>query len=135
MVQHIIHDQTKGKIMPRPSHDSQPLIHDPDYDDAPTKMDLLVGLVSKSAKSEGIGSVHPISVRVPTIPYTTIQAISKHSGMSMNKTIVSLLDAALDEMWNQLPQDDQDEIQRLRSEFIQVFIESGDYPQASKGEV
>lgn len=121
--------------MTRPTHDQKPAWHDPDYDEAPTKMDLLVGLVSKSAKSEGIGSVHPISVRIPTIPFTTIQAISKHSGMSMNKTIVSLLDAALDEMWSQLPQDDQDAIQQLRSEFIQSFIDSGDYPQAAKGEV
>lgn len=120
--------------MPRPTFDQNHPAHDPNYDDAPTKMDMLIGLVSKSAKSETFGSVHPISVRIPTIPFTTIQAISKHSGMSMNKTIVSLLDAALDEMWSQLPQDDQDTIQTLRAEFIQAFIATGDFPQAAQGE-
>lgn len=118
--------------MPKPTHDQAPHL---EYDEVPSKMDILVGLVSKSAKSEAVGSVHPISVRIPTIPFTTIQALSKHSGMSMNKTIVSLLDAALDELWAQLDQEDQDAISNLRSEFISAFLASGDYPQASKGEI
>lgn len=105
------------------------------YDEMPTKMEMLVGLVSKSAKSEAYGSVHPISVRIPTIPFTTIQAISQHSRLSMNKVIVSLLDAALDELWNQLDEQDQDEISRLRSDYIKLFLESGDRPQADKGEI
>lgn len=117
--------------MPRPSSDQDPFA---DYE-APTKMDILVDLVSKTAKTEFHGSVHPISVRIPTLPFTTIQAISKHSGMSMNKTITTLLDAALDEMWNKLDQADQDAIQHLRSDFLGVFIESGEYPQASKEEI
>jgi len=111
---------------------------DPFYDEAPTKMEVLVGLVSKSAKSDAAGSVHPISVRIPTIPFTTIQAISKHSGMSMNKVIVTLLDAALDELWSQLDQDDQDNIARLRSDFIQSFMAAGgvqEHAQADKGEI
>lgn len=119
--------------MPR-THDQAPH-RDPQYDEAPTKMDLLVGLVAKSAKSENYGSVHPISVRIPTIPFTTIQAISKHSGMSMNKTIVSLLEAALDEMWVQLDQDDQDALAQLRSEFITVFMDGGVPTESVKGQL
>jgi hypothetical protein len=107
----------------------------PYYDEEPTKMEMLVGQVAKSAKAESIGSVHPISVRIPTIPFTTIQAISKHSGMSMNKTIVSLLDVALDELWKQLDQQDQDDIARLRSDFIQGVLSSGAQAQADKGEI
>jgi hypothetical protein len=105
------------------------------HEDVPTKMDLLVGLVSKAAKSEMHGSVHPISVRIPTIPFTTIQAISKHSGMSMNKTIVSLLEAALDEMWAQLDQADQDALQELRGEFIKVFMDGGMPVESVKGQL
>ena len=101
----------------------------------PTKMDILVGLVSQNAKSEARGSVHPISVRIPTMPFTTIQAISKHSGMSINKTIVVLLEAALDGMFAELDQSDHDAIQNLRSDFLKAFIESGEYPQATKGEI
>jgi transaldolase len=134
MVRTAIHKLTQGKIMTRPTHDQAPL-RDPQYDEAPTKMDLLVGLVSKSAKSEMHGSVHPISVRIPTIPFTTIQAISKHSGMSMNKTIVSLLEAALDEMWVQLAQDDQDALQQLRSEFIKVFMDGNLPTESVKGQL
>lgn len=105
------------------------------YEEPPSKMDVLVGLVSKSVKSEMHGSVHPISVRIPTIPFTTIQAISKHSGMSMNKTIVTLLEAALDEMWAQLDQDDRDALSQLRSEFIKVFMDGGVPTESVKGQL
>ena len=106
----------------------------PYYDEPPTKLEILTAQVSKTAKSEAIGSVHPISVRLPTILYTTIQAISQHSGMSMNKTIAGLLDVAVDELWSTLPQEECDEISRIRSSFIQEVMK-GTSAQASEGEI
>lgn len=107
-----------------------------DLNEEPTKMEMLVGLVSKSAKSEAMGSVHPISVRIPTIPFTTIQAISKHSGMSMNKTIVWLLDAALDEVMKEISNEDREEIEKLRSDFLApIVFGNGTQEQPQKGDI
>ena len=108
----------------------------PYYDEPPTKLEHLVNMVGKTATSETVGSVHPISVRIPTIEYTTIQAISHHSGMSMNKTICQLLDVALDELWQQLGEEDRDRIAELRSGYINNIMANLDkVAQADKGEV
>jgi len=107
----------------------------PYYDEPPTKLELLVDLVGKTGTSETIGSVHPLSVRIPTIPYTTIQAISYHSGMSMNKTICQLLDVALDELWQQLPEEDRNRIAELRSGYVSNIMAAADkVAQADTGE-
>lgn len=107
----------------------------PYYDEPPTKLEMLVSLVSRTAKSEAVGSVHPISVRVPTIPFATIQAVAQHSGMSMNKVIVQLLDVGLDELWSGLEQEECDQISTLRSAILQDLVQRGKADQASEGEV
>lgn len=108
----------------------------PYYDEPPTKLEMLVDQVSKTATGDAVGSVHPISVRIPSIPYTTIQAISNHSGMSMNKVIVQLLDVALDELWKQLGEADRDRIAELRSGYLKPILESMQaQPQSEKGEI
>ena len=106
----------------------------PFYDEPPTKMEALVGQLQKTMTAESIGGVHAISVRMPTIPFTTIQALSNHSGMSMNKLIVSLIDVALDEVWQQLSEEDQERISELRSGYIGLVMQSS-IPQAEKGEI
>lgn len=109
----------------------------PYYDEPPTKLEMLVAQVSKTAKSESVGSVHSISVRVPTIPFSTIQAVSQHSGMSMNKVINALLDVGLDELWRALDQDEAEAIQTVRSEILQRVMqgEGGPIAQALEGEI
>lgn len=109
----------------------------PYYDEPPTKLEMLVDQVSKTASSDAVGSVHSISLRVPTIPFSTIQAIAKHSGMSMNKTIVSLIDVALDELWKGLSEDDCQQIQALRAGFLRNLIDAtpDSQVQAAKGEI
>lgn len=108
----------------------------PYYDEPPTKLEVLVSMVGKTATSETVGSVHPISVRIPTIAYTTIQAISHHSGMSMNKTICQLLDVALDELWGQLAEEDRERVSELRSGYLRNILAAGEKAaQAEKGEV
>ena len=108
----------------------------PYYEEPPTKLEMLVDLVSKTATSEAVGSVHPISVRIPSIPFTTLQAIAHHSGMSMNKTIVALLDVALDELWRQLDEADREEIQNLRSGYLKnILADMDSQAHANKGEI
>lgn len=109
----------------------------PYYDEPPTKLEMLVDQVSKSGSSEGTGSVHSISLRVPTIPFSTIQAIAKHSGMSMNKTIVALIDVALDELWKGLSEEDCNQIQALRAGYLRNLVDAGadNQVQAAKGEI
>lgn len=108
----------------------------PYYDEPPTKVEILVSLVSKTAKSESVGSVHPISVRLPTIPFATIQAVAQHSGMSMNKVIVALLDVGLDELWQGLDQEECNQISALRSSFLGDVLQGDDQPgQAAEGDI
>ena len=107
----------------------------PYYDEPPSKLEVLVALVSKNATSDNIGSVHAISVRVPSIAFTTIQAVAQHSGMSMNKTIVALLDVALDQLWDGLDQEDCNQISTIRSALLGQIIAAGSVDQASKGEI
>lgn len=108
----------------------------PYYDEPPTKLETLVDLVSKNATSDAVGSVHPISVRIPSVPFTTLQAIAYHSGMSMNKTIVNLLDVALDVLWQALGEEDRAEISALRSGYLRnVLAEMESQAQSKKGEI
>lgn len=109
----------------------------PYYDEPPTKLEALVALVSKTAKSEAVGSVHPISVRVPSIPFVTIQAVSQHSGMSINKVIVALLDVGLDELWQGLDQEECDAISTIRSGLLAQMFDSlpAGTSQAQEGEI
>lgn len=109
----------------------------PYYDEPPTKLEMLVALVSKTAKSDAYGSVHPLSVRVPSVPFATIQAISQHSGMSMNKVICALLDVALDELWGGLSEEDCEPIAVLRSTILRDIMtgERGNIDAASEGEI
>lgn len=108
------------------------------YDEIPTRLDMAVSLFSRRGTSEGVGSVHARSVRIPTIENATIEAIAQHSGHSVNKVICELLAVALDEVTRSLPQEDWEEISAIRSKLITSLVEQGQLeglPQAEKGEI
>jgi hypothetical protein len=107
----------------------------PFYDEAPTKLQALVGQLQKTMTVDSFGGVHAISVRMPTMPYTAIQALSQHSGISMNKLIVSLIDVALDQVWEQLGEEDQERVSELRSGYINLVMQASTPSQAGKGEI
>lgn len=105
------------------------------YTEQPTKLEMAISLFQKLGTSEGIGSVHPVSVRIPTIEYSSIQAMAKHSGLSVNKVIVELLQVALDEVWQGLDHDNRRALVQVRTEMIDKLIAPGASEGSKKGEI
>ena len=110
--------------------------NDPNFGtDEPTKLDMLIAQIQKTGTSETAGSVHALSVRLPTFVYGSVEALSKYSGMSRNKMIVQLLEVAMEEVFSNLPQGDLEQVCDLRSQCILELIDSTDtHAQAEKGE-
>ena len=108
------------------------------YDETPTRLDMAVALFSKRGHSEGMGSVHARSVRIPTIENATIEAIAQYSGHSVNKVICELLAVALDEVSGSLSDEDWSEVKKIRSAILTDMIDKGllnNADQAVKGEI
>jgi len=103
-----------------------------------TRLDLLLALLQKTGTSEGVGSVHPISVRVPTVEFATIHALSKHSGLSVNKVVIQLLSVSLHEVWNGLTEENRKLVAELRAAELRRLLQSEEVSKlefASKGEI
>lgn len=103
-----------------------------------TRLDMLLDLLQKTGTSEAVGSVHPISVRVPTIEFATIHALSKHSGLSVNKVVIKLLSVSLHDVWNGLTEENRKLVADIRAAELRRLLQSEEManPQfSSKGEI
>lgn len=105
------------------------------YAEMPTKLEMAISLFQKLGSSEAIGSVHPISVRIPTLEFASIQALAKHSGLSVNKVIVELLQVALDEVWQGMNEENRRALVDIRSEVLGKLIAPGASEGSKKGEI
>lgn len=108
------------------------------YDvEAPTNLDLLVGMIRKTADEQSVGWIQSVSVRMPMVAACSIEALAQYSGQSRNKIIVKALDAALDLLWEQLPEDERKEVEKLRSMILEHKLEAHqrDASQTESGEV
>lgn len=111
------------------------------YSETPTRLEMAVALFSKRATSEAIGSVHTRTVRIPTIEDVSIQALALHSGLSINKVIVQLLEVALDEVWAGMSDEDHKELIRIRGQLLTKMIAPDgtlpvqEFEQAVAGEI
>lgn len=92
------------------------------YDEMPTRLEMAIGLFTKSATSESTGVVNARSVRLPSTINITIEALAKHAGMSANKVIVQLLDVALDEVFQGLPSEHRAAIFKIRGEMLRALV-------------
>jgi len=115
------------------SYNDEPL--NPSYTEMPSKLDMALALFQRTGTSEGVGSVHALSVRIPTIEYASIEALAKHSGLSRNKVIVELLGVALDEVWQGLNEDDRHDLVRVRSDVLETLLRAPEFDQAGKGDI
>lgn len=89
----------------------------------PTELEQAVSLFSKRAEKEEIGVEKALSVRLPWHVYVGVKALSEHSGMSLNRTFNQLLRVALDAVGDALPEEDAQEIERLRSRALSELID------------
>lgn len=108
--------------MPQNSYNDDPM----SYSEPPSRLEMAVALFSKQATSEAVGSVHSVSVRVPTIEYYSIEALAKHSGLSRNKVIVQLLEVALDEVWQGMNEDNRQAVATIRSQMLGGVLNTTD---------
>jgi len=114
------------------------------YDNPPTRLEMAVGLFTRSATSDAQGNVHARSVRIPSIENVTIEALAKYSGLSVNKVIVQLLEVALDEVFSAFSDKQRAELFAIRGQMLKDMIPAGStYPAfpelggepAAKGEI
>jgi len=96
------------------SHDSEP----------PTSLEMFVGLVRKTATESGFGWVNAISIRMPMVMACSFEAISQYSGKSRNQLIVKALEVSLDSLWEQLPDEERDQIEAIRSRLLEEKLEA-----------
>ena len=90
----------------------------------PSNLEMLVGLVQKTATESGTGWLHSISIRMPMIQACTIDAIAQYSGKSRNQIIVKSLYVALDALFEQLPEAEQEELYAIRSRLLEERFEA-----------
>ena len=105
------------------------------YDEMPSRLEMAVDLFTNKASSETIGAVRAYSIRVPLIEDATIKALHVYSGQTQNKVIVQLLQVALDEVFQTMPEADRDSIFKLRASILGQTAHEVDQPQAEKGEM
>lgn len=122
----------EGKVVEPPQTTEEGMLQS--YQEPPSRLDMAIGLFTRQATSEGIGSVHARSVRIPTIENATIEALAQFSGLSVNKVICSLLEVALDEVFQGLKDEHRAEIFRLRAAVLQRLA-TGALQQAEQGEI
>lgn len=106
----------------------------------PTKLEMFLAEISKNGASEASSSVHSVTVRIPSIEFATIEALTRTSGMARNKIIVHLLEVAIDEMWKGLDLEMHDVIAGLQGIVLRDLINDSEgnskvLDQAKKGEI
>lgn len=105
------------------------------YDEMPSRLEMAVDLFTNKASSDTIGAVRAYSIRVPLLEDATIKALHVYSGQTQNKVIVQLLQVALDEVFQAMPEADRESIFKLRASFLGETAFEVEQPQAAPGEV
>ena len=72
------------------------------YDDEPTKVEILLSEINRTGKSSFSGALKPLSIRLPIQTYAKVVAIENFIGSektSKNKVINDLLEIAFDQIY------------------------------------
>ena len=93
---------------------------------APTKLEMFLAEIQKTGTSESVGSVHSVTVRLPSVEFATIEALCRTSGLARNKVIVNLIQVALDEMWQGVDPEMRDVIAGLQGIVLRDLVMDGD---------
>ena len=75
------------------------------YDDEPTKVEMLLSEINRTGKSSYAGVLKPLSIRLPIQTYAKVVAIENFIGAektSKNKIINDLLEIAFDQIYPSL---------------------------------
>jgi len=89
----------------------------------PTKLEMFLAEIQKTGTSESVGSVHSVTVRLPSVEFATIEALCRTSGLARNKVIVNLIQVALDEMWQGVDPEMRDVIAGLQGIVLRDLVQ------------
>lgn len=89
----------------------------------PTELAQTVHLFSKRAQQEEVGAAKSLTTRMPILVYASIKAIAEHSGLSINRVMVQLLRVGLDAVAENLPEQDAQDIECLRSSILMEWAD------------
>lgn len=92
----------------------------------PTKLEMFLAEIQKTGTSESVGSVHSVTVRLPSVEFATIEALCRTSGLARNKVIVNLIQVALDEMWQGVDPEMRDVIAGLQGIVLRDLVQDDD---------
>jgi hypothetical protein len=98
------------------------------YDEMPTRLEMAVAMFTRSGTRESLGSVHARSVRIPSIENVTIEALALHSGLSFNKVVVQLLEVALDEVFQAMPEEQRLQVFAKRGALMKEMCDKEGFP-------
>lgn len=89
----------------------------------PTKLEMFLAEIQKTGTSESVGSVHSVTVRLPSVEFATIEALCRTSGLARNKVIVNLIQVALDEMWRGVDPEMRDVVAGLQGIVLRDLVQ------------
>lgn len=78
--------------------------------DASKKLEMFLSEIKKTGTSESAGSVHSVTVRLPTSDFSSIEGLARFSGMARNKVIVNLLQVGIEQVLNGLDQETKNSV-------------------------
>lgn len=93
----------------------------------PDAFAMLEAMVTKTGNVEGTGTLHSVSIRLPTVEFVTVEALARHSGQSRNKIVVQMIKACIERLNAEMSNDDLEAVQSIRSDLFGQFG-NGDFP-------
>lgn len=66
--------------------------------DRSTKLGMFLGELERTASYDSAGSVHAVTVRIPTTDFSQIEGFVSYSGMARNKVIVHLIQVGIEQV-------------------------------------
>jgi hypothetical protein len=103
--------------------------------DYPSKCDLFLAEINKTGKSDAMGAVHAVTVRIPSFEFARIEAIGRVTGLTRNKIIVNLIEIGIEDMREGIDPDIGDLINGMHGQIVHDLISSGDFSTSEKGEI
>jgi predicted DNA binding CopG/RHH family protein len=64
----------------------------------PVKLNMFLAELQRTASFDSAGSVHAVTVRIPTTDFSQIEGFVSYSGMARNKVIVHLLQVGIEQV-------------------------------------
>jgi hypothetical protein len=66
--------------------------------DSSTKLNIFLAELERTASFDSTGSVHAVTVRIPTTDFSQIEGLVSYSGMARNKVIVHLIQVGIEQV-------------------------------------